>query len=230
MNSHERILMQNIPFYKAEAELHQLPHDSLRALSHRGRLVRFKANSQIITQGQTGQEVFVVLDGKLEAYIHSNGRKERRLTLALLHPGDIFGEIGLDGGERTASVCMVSASVCAMVHAHELAQQRAKDPALQELLTQTANRRNRHNTLLMSQTIFNDIYTRMVDLLMGLSKPFNKEYHHIPERITHQEIANRLGCSREMVSRLLKDLEHGDYVKRQTDQTLLLKQPMPVAW
>ena len=223
--------MQNIPFYKAEAELRQLPHDSLRALSRKGRLVRFKANSQIITQGQTGQEVFVVLDGKLEAYIHSNGCKERRMTLAVLQAGDIFGEIGLDGGERTASVCTVSASVCAMVHASEVVQQRAKDPALQELLTVTANHRNRHNTLLMTQTIFSDIYTRMVDLLMGLSKPFsNPEYNHVPERITHQEIANRLGCSREMVSRLLKDLENGEYIKRHTDQTLLLKQPMPVAW
>ena len=85
--------MQHIPFYKAELEMRQLPHQSLRALAHRGRLVRFKANSQIITQGQIGQEVYIVLDGRLEAYVHSNGRKERRLTLALLQPGDIF-EIG----------------------------------------------------------------------------------------------------------------------------------------
>jgi CRP/FNR family cyclic AMP-dependent transcriptional regulator len=222
--------MQNIPLYKAEAEFRKLPLDSLRTLSRKGRLVRFKANSQIITQGQTGQEVFVVLDGKLEAYIHSNGRKERRLTLAVLLPGDIFGEIGMDGGERTASVCTVSASVCAMVHASDVIKQRAQDPALQELLSVTANHRNRHNTVLMTQTIFNDIYTRMVDLLTGMSQPFNAEFNRIPERITHQEIANRLGCSREMVSRLLKDLENGEYIKRHTDQTLLLKQPMPVAW
>ena len=89
--------MQSIPFYKAEHEVRQLPHMCLRALARRGRLVRFKANTQIITQGQRGQEIYVVLDGRLEAYIHSNGRKERRLTLALLQTGDIFGEIGLDG-------------------------------------------------------------------------------------------------------------------------------------
>jgi CRP/FNR family transcriptional regulator, cyclic AMP receptor protein len=222
--------MQSIPFYKAEAELCRLPHEGLRSLSRKGRLVRFKPNSQIITQGQTGQEIFVVLDGKLEAYIHSNGRKERRLTLAVLQAGDIFGEIGLDGGQRTASVCAVSASVCAMVHANDVVQQRAKDPALQDFLTMTANQRNRQNTVLMTQTIFCDIFTRMVDLLMGMSQPLNPEYNHVCERITHQEIANRLGCSREMVSRLLKDLEKGGYIARRKDQTLLLKQPMPVAW
>lgn len=222
--------MQSIPFYKAESEMRQLPHESLRNLSRRGRLVRYKPNSQIITQGQTGKEVFVVLDGKLEAYIHSNGRKERRLTLAVLQPGDIFGEIGLDGRERTASVCAVTASVCAMVHADEVAKQRAKDPEFQDFLMATSNQRNRENTLLMAQTVFSDIFTRMIDLLVSLSSPYNADFTHVQERITHQEIANRLGCSREMVSRLLKDLEKGGYVFRRKDQTLLLKQPMPVAW
>jgi CRP/FNR family cyclic AMP-dependent transcriptional regulator len=222
--------MQHIPFYKAELELRQLPHQSLRSLAHRGRLVRFKANSQIITQGQMGQEVYIVLDGRLEAYVHSNGRKERRLTLALLQPGDIFGEIGLDGGHRTASVCAVTASLCAMVHGEFVEEQRQQDADLQGLLTHTANRRNRLNTQLMTQTIFNDIYSRMVDLLMGLATVQSPRAHHITERITHQEIANRLGCSREMVSRLLKDLEKGEYITRRKDHTLVLHPPLPVAW
>ena len=82
----------------------------------------------------------------------------------------------------------------------------------------------------MAQTVFSDIFTRMIDLLVSLSSPYNADFTHLQERMTHQEIANRLGCSREMVSRLLKDLEKGGYVFRRKDQTLLLKQPMPVAW
>ena len=222
--------MQSIPFYKAEHEVRQLPHMCLRALARRGRLVRFKANTQIITQGQRGQEIYVVLDGRLEAYIHSNGRKERRLTLALLQTGDIFGEIGLDGESRTASICSVVPSLCAMVTLEALDQQRKIDPDLQALLTQTANQRNRHNTRLMAQTVFNDIYTRLVDLLMGMATAQGPKEHHIRERITHQEIANHLGCSREMVSRLLKDLEKGKYISRRQDHTLVLHPPLPVAW
>ncbi len=222
--------MQNIPFYKAELELRQLPQACLRALAHKGRLMRFKANSQIITQGQKGQEIYIVLDGRLEAYVHSNGRKERRLTLAMLRPGDIFGEVGLDGESRSASVCSVSASLCAMVHASAVEEQRLLDPELQALLSKTANQRNRQNTQLMTQTIFNDIYTRMIELLMGLATAQNPRTHHITERITHQEIANRLGCSREMVSRLLKDLEKGQYISRRKDHTLVLHPPLPVAW
>ena len=222
--------MQNIPFYKAEQHLRRLPHDSLRALAQRGQLVRFKANSQVITQGQSGHDVFVILDGQLEAYIHSNGRKERRLTLASLQTGDIFGEIGLDGGQRSASVCTVTPALCAMVSEKEVAEQRTQDLQLQDLLTFTANRRNRHNTQLMAQTLFNDIYSRMVELLLSLATESGPRTLHIPERVTHQEIANRLGCSREMVSRLLKDLEKGQYITRRQDMTLVLLPPLPMAW
>ena len=222
--------MQNIPAYKVDPHLRRLPHESLRDLARRGHLVRYKANSQVITQGQSGHDVFVILDGQLEAYIHSNGRKERRLTLAMLRPGDIFGEVGLDGESRSASVCSVSASLCAMVHASAVEEQRLLDPELQALLSKTANQRNRQNTQLMTQTIFNDIYTRMIELLMGLATAQNPRTHHISERITHQEIANRLGCSREMVSRLLKDLEKGQYISRRKDHTLVLHPPLPVAW
>jgi CRP/FNR family cyclic AMP-dependent transcriptional regulator len=222
--------MQNIPFYKAELELRQLPHACLRSLAHRGRLVRFKTNCQVITQGQTGQEIYVVLDGKLEAYIHSHGRKERRLTLAMLRPGDIFGEIGMDGGRRTASVCTVAPSLCAMIHVDEVTEQRSIDPELQEVLAYTANQRNRHNTQLMAQTIFSDIYSRMIDMLLSLAESQTPRSWHIADRITHQEIANRLGCSREMVSRLLKDLEKGGYISRRKDRTFVLHPPLPVAW
>jgi CRP/FNR family transcriptional regulator, cyclic AMP receptor protein len=222
--------MQTIPFYKAEHELRQLPHASLRTLAHRGRLMRFRSQSQIITQGQRGHELYIVLDGKLEAYIHAYGRKERRLTLAVLQAGDIFGEISLDGSSRTASICAIQSTLCAMVHGDSVEQQLDQDPGLQMYLTQTANRRNRDNTLLMAKTIFNDIYTRMTELLLSLSTPINPKQHAITERLTHQDIANRLGCSREMVSRLLKDLEKGGYISRRPDHTLVLHPPLPVAW
>ena len=222
--------MQTIPFYKAEPQLRQLRNDSLRTLAQLGRLVRFKSSSQVITQGQLGQEIFVVLDGRLEAYIHSNGIKERRLTLAVLHSGDIFGEIGVSGGVRSASVCAVAPTLCSMVHTADFIKQRANDLQLQELLASVANSRNRQNTLLLAQTIFNDIYSRMVDLLLGMATPESARTHIISERITHQDIANRLGCSREMVSRLLKDLEKGKYVTRRKDHTMSLHPPLPVAW
>ena len=51
----------------------------------------------------------------------------------------------------------------------------------------------------------------------------------VSERLTHQEMANRLGCSREMVSRLMKDLERGGYLQVQDSQFVLVK-PLPQRW
>ena len=51
----------------------------------------------------------------------------------------------------------------------------------------------------------------------------------IAERLTHQEMAHRLGCSREMVSRLMKDLERGGYVQSAAAAWLLLR-PLPARW
>ncbi len=222
--------MQSIPFYKAEFELRQLPHPCLRRLAHLGRLMRFKAGSQVLTQGQSSQEAYIVLDGQLEAYVHSVGRKEKRLTLAQLKPGDIFGEIGLDGAPRTASVCAVSASLCAVVERDVAREQRHQDAELQNHLTDIANLRNRKNTELMIETLFNDIYTRLINLLLSLATTHSPRTLVIEQRITHQDIANRLGCSREMVSRLLKDLERGQYISRRKDHTLVLHPPLPMAW
>ncbi len=222
--------MQAISFYRAELELRQLPHPCLRRLAHLGRLVRFKPNSQVLTQGQKGHDMFIVLEGRLEAYVHSNGRKERRLTLASLQAGDLFGEIALDGEPRTASVCTITSALCAMIDKDVAQEQRSEDPDLQNLLSYTANQRNRMNTQLMAQTVFNDIYTRLIDLLVKLSTTQNPRTWVIEERVTHQEMANRLGCSREMVSRLLKDLERGNYIARRKDHSMVLYPPLPLAW
>jgi CRP/FNR family cyclic AMP-dependent transcriptional regulator len=222
--------MQTIPFYKAEHELRQLPHASLRVLAHKGRLVRFRSQSQVITQGQRGQELYIVLDGQLEACIQGFGRKERLLTLDVLQPGDIFGEIGMDGGSRTASICATQSSMCAMVLSETVEQQLEHDSGLQRFLIKTAHRRVRHNTHLMTQTVFNDIYSRLTDLLMSLGTQISPGNHAIAKRLTHQDIAHRLGCSREMVSRLLKDLEKGEYISRRQDRTLIVHPPLPMAW
>lgn len=222
--------MQTIPFYKAEQELRQLSQACLRTLAHKGQLLRFKPGSSVITQGQRGHEVYIVLDGKFIAFVHSEGHKERRLILDTLQPSDIFGEISHDGDLRTASIFATQTSMCAMVHGETFLQQCEQDHQLQQYLMQTCFKRNRSNIRLLTHTIFSDIYTRLTDLLMKLATQVSPKYFHIPERITHQELANWVGCSREMISRLLKDLQKGGYISRHKDQTMVLHPPLPLRW
>ena len=84
-------------------------------------------------------------------------------------------------------------------------------------------------TLSAKQLALNDVYGRLVQVLSGLAVEQPGGTRLIEERLTHQALAHRLGCSREMVSRLMKDLEHGDYVEAR-DGRLVLLRPLPSRW
>ena len=90
-------------------------------------------------------------------------------------------------------------------------------------------RRARAATLSAKQLALNDVYGRLVQVLNALAVEQPDGTRRIAERLTHQELANRLGCSREMVSRLLKDLEQGGYLQPQPGQWLLPR-ALPTRW
>jgi CRP/FNR family transcriptional regulator, cyclic AMP receptor protein len=75
-----------------------------------------------------------------------------------------------------------------------------------------------------------DVYGRMSQLLQQLADPPDAQGHRtITQRITHQEIASHLACSREMVSRLLRDLQAGGYVEVR-ERRLVLVRGLPLRW
>jgi CRP/FNR family transcriptional regulator, cyclic AMP receptor protein len=75
----------------------------------------------------------------------------------------------------------------------------------------------------------NDVYGRLKSLLESLARPNEAAELLVRERLTHEALSQRLGCSRGMVSRLLKDLEVGGYVQ-QRPQGLVLVKPLPPKW
>ncbi|MCY1382425.1 Crp-like helix-turn-helix domain protein [compost metagenome] len=75
-----------------------------------------------------------------------------------------------------------------------------------------------------------DVYGRLVSLLNRMASPPNERGERpLRERLTHQAMAQHLACSREMVSRLLKDLESGGYIAVRERWIWLLK-PLPARW
>ena len=81
----------------------------------------------------------------------------------------------------------------------------------------------------MRQLALHDVYGRLKLLLVSLATVQPDGSLQVGERLTHQEMANRLGCSREMVSRLMKDLERGGYVQVHDNRYRLVK-PLPQRW
>jgi CRP/FNR family transcriptional regulator, cyclic AMP receptor protein len=74
-----------------------------------------------------------------------------------------------------------------------------------------------------------DVYGRVVQLLESLAVARSDGARVVEPRLTHADIAGRVGCSREMVSRLLKDLEVGGFIET-TPQAMALTRPLPTRW
>jgi len=201
--------------------------DALAELAARGELRRYRKGTLLIQEGDQGDTIFIIQSGKLRAF--SAGDNDREITYGVYGPGEYLGELSLDGGPRSASVITLEASTCAVVGRRTLERFIGERPEFAFELLAKVIRRARSATHSARQLALNDVYGRLRALLQGVAQPQPDGAQRVVERLTHQEMANRLGCSREMVSRLMKDLERGGYLQVQDSQFVLVK-PLPQRW
>lgn len=203
--------------------------DLLRQLAERGTRHHYRRKgTRIIHEGEQGDTLFIILDGRLRVFASDADGKE--ITFGVYGPGDYLGEMSLDGGPRSASVETMQACTCAIVTRHTLTAFIAEHPDFAFELLGKVIRRARAATLSAKQLALNDVYGRMRLLLEELAQaPEPDGTRRLRERLTHQEMANRVGCSREMVGRVLKELEKGGYVAI-TQGAMTLSRPLPARW
>lgn len=199
----------------------------LRALAARGDVRRYRKGTILIHEGDSGDTVFIVLSGRVKVFCTDQNDKE--ITFGVFGAGEYFGEMALDGGPRSASVITQQPSVCAVITRATLLVFIAQHPEFALELLSKLIRRLRLATRVASNLAFIDVYGRLTRCLHELASPQPDGSERITERITHREISSRVGCSREMVSRILKDLESGGYV-RVTDKCIVLVGKLPQRW
>lgn len=199
----------------------------LRLLAQRGIVRSYKKNSVIINESDVGESLFVLLQGRVKVYAtDENGRE---ITYGNIDAGDFFGEMSLDGGPRSASVITLEPSVCSVVTRNSLREHLVAQPEFaMELVTQVI-RRARAATETARKMALLDVYGRVISTLESEEGPARSGVPVLLEQITHQSIASRVGASREMVSRLLKDLEKGGYIELGVKKITLLKK-LPARW
>ena len=217
------------PGVRRDIQLPPLPGMSalLGELAGRGLSRRYRKGTVLIEEGDRGDALYVILSGRLRAF--SSAANGREITFGIYGPGEYLGEMSLDGGPRSASVETVEASLCSVVTREILNRFIDDHPAFAfELLTKVI-RRARAATLSAKNLAFNSVYGSLKLLLETASTPGADGTAVIGERLTHQDLANRIGCSREMVSRVMKDLETGQYV-RHDEGRLVIAHPLPIRW
>lgn len=210
-----------MPDDSTDAEFLALP-TSLRLLAARGISRSHRKGVVLIEEGSVGDNLYVVLSGSLRAY--SSDARGREITYGVYGPGEYVGEMSLDGGPRSASVITEEASRLVMVTRASLLTHISEHPEFAfELLTKVI-RRARAATLSTKQLALNDVYGRLKNLVDELTQ----DGRHLA--LTHQGMAQRLGCSREMVSKLVKDLELGGYLRRVAAGEYQRLKNLPARW
>lgn len=210
-----------------DALIDQLPgaSEALKALARRGVVRTYAKGRVLIEEGEQGDTLFIILAGRLRAF--SSGSNGREITFGSYEPGEYVGEMSLDGGPRSASVEALARSTCVTVTRQTLEQFVAERPAFGFELLSKVIRRARAATLTARQMALNDVYGRLRLLLEAHTAPVPDGTRRATQRLTHQDIARLIGCSREMVSRILKDLERGGYVVIENGLLVVLKSPPP---
>lgn len=201
--------------------------DSLRALARRGELMRRRKGVQIISEGDRGDTLYIVLAGELRAY--GVGTDGREVTYARYGAGEYVGEMGLDGGPRSAFVETLAPTLLALVTRPTLEAHLREDPAFAFELLAKVIRRARAATLGFKQIALNNVYGRLKALLEQVTVPQPDGSRVADPAPSHREISQQLGCTREMVSRVMKDLERGDYIEVGR-RRIVLRKALPAKW
>jgi len=200
---------------------------TLRALAVRGDVRRFRKGTIVIHEGDLGDTLFILLNGRVKVYCMDENARE--ITFGVFGAGDYVGEMALDGGSRSASVITLEATVCAVVRRSDILAFIVHYPEFSFEMLSKVIQRLRMATRDARNLAFIDVYGRLTRLLNELACPLPDGRRRIAERITHQEIASRVGCSREMVSRILKDLTQGGYLAIE-DHHIVLTGKLPQRW
>jgi len=204
----------------------QIGDPMVRELAARGGVRSFPKNAVIINEGERGDSLFVILAGRVKVYVSDDDGRE--MVLDSHGPGDYVGEMSLDGRPRSASVMTLEQTTCAVLTRDDLRAAIASNPDIAMALISTLIDRARIATDNVKNLALMDVYGRVARLLLSLAKEDNGKLV-IPEKMTQQDIADRVGASRDMISRIFKDLTVGGYVTIESRQITIHRKP-PARW
>jgi CRP/FNR family cyclic AMP-dependent transcriptional regulator len=203
-----------------------LDEDYVHALAALGTARSYAKNTIVFQEGDLSDQVYVVVSGKVKVFLADSDGKE--VIVDILGPRQYFGEMALDGRPRSASVITLEASKLAIVQREQYKHFLSENPDAAFGLIVTLIGRARNLTRAVGSMGLLDVYGRVARLLLDNAVERDGQTV-LRERMTHQEIAKRVGASREMVTRILGDLREGGYVAIE-DELIVIRQTPPERW
>jgi CRP/FNR family cyclic AMP-dependent transcriptional regulator len=208
------------------AQLAAIPDAFVRELASLGRVRSYPKNTVFITEGDSSDSVFVILGGKVKAFVSDSEGHE--LILNTQSPGEYVGEMALDGKARSASVVTLESTTFSVVQRDHILEAIRKRPDFALEMISKVIERAREATDNVKNLALLDVYGRVARLLLNMAVEKDGKLR-IPEKLTQQEIAERVGASRDMVSRIFRDLTVGGYITVENRFITINKKP-PARW
>lgn len=210
-------MLHSVPLFS------HIPEEKLRDLEQSAVVRKYPKNTLLFFEGDEGGQMYVVKQGLLYAYTDDDDG--RQLVLNYLAPGDYFGELSLiDNQPRSATVAAVDDSEVLCISRDRFRHFLSVYPELYDTLLIAMAQRVRELTHNVKDMALLDVYGRVAQTLERLCRDELE-----PPKLTHQSIANMVGASREMVSRVMKELVVGGYIQIEQKHIRILKK-FPKNW
>lgn len=178
----------------------------------------------VFREGDTGDRLFVVLDGKVKITRASADGREN--LIAVLGAGEMFGELSLfDPGPRTASVSTITDSTLASLDHDDLRPLLLERPGVAVELLQALAQRLRRTNEAMADLVFTDVPGRVAKALLDLAEKFGvaeSDGTRVRHDLTQEELAQLVGASRETVNKALSEFAHRGWLRIEGRSVLLL--------
>ena len=186
--------------------------------------VKVSKGHTLFKEGDAGDRLFVVVEGKLKLGTSSGDGREN--LLSILGPGDMFGELSLfDPGPRTATATAVTDSiVLALANDQVIGWVTANPQVSLQLLKRLARRLRRTNEVL-ADLVFADVPGRVAKAIMDLGERFGTKKEdglHVNHELTQEELAQLVGASRETVNKALADFAGRGWVRLEPRAVVVL--------
>ncbi len=213
-------MLENVPLFSG------LPKQALAEIEQHGSIKSYKKNVIVINQDDESYSLYVILSGSVKVFV--SGEDGREAVLNHQETGDYFGDLALiDKQPRVASVMTMETSKFMIISREDFLTCLSKNPEIAINLIKPMTSRIRMLAKNVSSLALLDVYGRVARILLDQSEEQGDVL--VTEKLTQQEIADMVGASRAMVSRILKDLKEGGYISIEKKH-ITIHQKLPSRW
>ena len=189
-----------------------IPEDTLQAMACRAIIRRMARGAAVVHADERIDFVYLILSGTLKVLV--TDEQGREVIFGILGPGEPFGEMGvLDDNPRSATVVAMSPSQLVVIGKRDFRRFLDENPEVSRYVMRNLVQRLRRADRKIESLALFDVYGRVARLLLDMAQSVNGE-RVVTQKIAKTDISKMVGASREMVSRVMSDLQHQGLIEQ----------------